>query len=1153
MDDTFTTNEDKSAEVDVQANDFDIDEDILTTSILGVSNGQAIVFSADLVVYVPAPNFAGVDTVTYQVCDNGTPILCDTAIITITVEPLNDDPVLTEIDSTPLPEDSIIVVCTPFSDIDMGDTFIPSICDDADNGTTSVSIENGELCLTYEPNGDYYGLDSVCVMVCDQAGACDSTTVTFEVTPINDSPIAVDDNESIVNTPDIVVDVQANDSDIDGDILTTTIVNTGTILGSVEVLNGDSISYSAPLNFEGTDTIAYQVCDSSSPVLCDTAIVIIQIDLDICQILANDPNHPIGEEDYDGGGVNNATECADGNDPKDTSDDISILEGFVWVDTNSDGIQNPEEAGEENVTVYLIDRTDGFISGNPNRQVNGDTLATTLTDITGRYSFQDIASGLYQIAFDASTSFYGEDFNYTIESQGPATEDNDANSFGLSEIFEHDAGNASETSISAGLLLQPRIGNVMWVTDTKENEEGYIEISFSVGVRNTGRVPLANIALVNDLTHLGSGFMGLKEEPILINSNLANPPQINTNYDGVNDLDIFDTASNSRFEVEEEILVSLIAIVSPQEIDFPLMVQTSVSAIGRDRNNNPFTTINGITRVASDLSDSGQFYTGTNPGEPGDTGSGDDSTLIECFDAKLEVVGNDNVLCIGDQATVEVISSFNNINYEWKIMGEDNVISTTSENTFSPTESTTYIVTVESNNNICLFETRDTIEVIVSDELITNITNNSFDCNEIGSSIELNSNLSGGTAPFVYQWNGPSGFTSTQANPTIVLDSEEVNGLYILEVLDANGCTTRAEVELNLEYAPGTPEAFTEEAVCTASDIILAVNNPDPEQLYRWFRASDNSEIGLGAVLNIANASVNEAGGYYVIANSNNCVSNQSNIVNVLVDEPSMDIAFAGNDEIVCEDNFVLNATPVTDGEGRWVNINTTSTLLSPNQAQTTVTNLQIGENQFAWHVSNGLCIDSSIDTITITYELAPTAQDDVYATEINQTLVNNVIDNDSPNTEEYTISSFVEPQNGELELDNNGVFRYQPSPNFVGTDSYQYELCHLYCPDKCVEATVFITIGEDAECFAPTIMTPNEDGVNDTFVIPCLNNFTNSHMCIYNRWGDEVFRSENYQNDWDGTNQNKGESLPSGTYFYQLQVNDGNDTVLTGYIFVQR
>ena len=266
-----------------------------------------------------------------------------------------------------------------------------------------------------------------------------------------------------------------------------------------------------------------------------------------------------------------------------------------------------------------------------------------------------------------------------------------------------------------------------------------------------------------------------------------------------------------------------------------------------------------------------------------------------------------------------------------------------------------------------------------------------------------------------------------------------------------------------------------------------------------------------------------------------------------------MDIAFAGNDEIVCEDNFVLNATPVTDGEGRWVNINTTSTLLSPNQAQTTVTNLQIGENQFAWHVSNGLCIDSSIDTITITYELAPTAQDDVYATEINQTLVNNVIDNDSPNSEEYTISSFVEPQNGELELDNNGVFRYQPSPNFVGTDSYQYELCHLYCPDKCVEATVFITIGEDAECFAPTIMTPNEDGVNDTFVIPCLNNFTNSHMCIYNRWGDEVFRSENYQNDWDGTNQNKGESLPSGTYFYQLQVNDGNDTVLTGYIFVQR
>jgi gliding motility-associated-like protein len=83
--------------------------------------------------------------------------------------------------------------------------------------------------------------------------------------------------------------------------------------------------------------------------------------------------------------------------------------------------------------------------------------------------------------------------------------------------------------------------------------------------------------------------------------------------------------------------------------------------------------------------------------------------------------------------------------------------------------------------------------------------------------------------------------------------------------------------------------------------------------------------------------------------------------------------------------------------------------------------------------------------------------------------------------------------------------------------------------------------------------MTPNEDGYNDTFIIPCLANYSLSKVCIFNRWGDQVYQSDNYQNDWRGTNQSNDEALPSGTYFYVLEVNDGENTVLTGYIFIER
>ena len=88
-----TTNEDTPVTVDVQSNDSDLDGDALTTTILsGPTNGTAISskwrFS---IAYTPNANFNGTDTLTYVISDGngGT----DTAIVVITVDPVNDAPV----------------------------------------------------------------------------------------------------------------------------------------------------------------------------------------------------------------------------------------------------------------------------------------------------------------------------------------------------------------------------------------------------------------------------------------------------------------------------------------------------------------------------------------------------------------------------------------------------------------------------------------------------------------------------------------------------------------------------------------------------------------------------------------------------------------------------------------------------------------------------------------------------------------------------------------------------------------------------------------------------------------------------------------------------------------------------------------------------
>ncbi|SIO26393.1 DUF7507 domain-containing protein, partial [Algoriphagus halophilus] len=69
-----------------------------------------------------------------------------------------------------------------------------------------------------------------------------------------------------------------------------------------------------------------------------------------------------------------------------------------------------------------------------------------------------------------------------------------------------------------------------------------------------------------------------------------------------------------------------------------------------------------------------------------------------------------------------------------------------------------------------------------------------------------------------------------------------------------------------------------------------------------------------------------------------------------------------------------------------------------------------------------------------------------------------------------------------------------------------------------------------------PNVITPNNDGDNDTFVIQGLGKFVSNEITIFNRYGDHVLEQENYQNDWDAPGQ------VAGTYFYVLTTVDSND-----------
>ena len=141
--------------------------------------------------------------------------------------------------------------------------------------------------------------------------------------------------------------------------------------------------------------------------------------------------------------------------------------------------------------------------------------------------------------------------------------------------------------------------------------------------------------------------------------------------------------------------------------------------------------------------------------------------------------------------------------------------------------------------------------------------------------------------------------------------------------------------------------------------------------------------------------------------------------------------------------------------------------------------------------------------------------------------------------------------QNQNLILDYDGV-------NFVGTDKLTIEVCD----DLGVCAQNLITIqvenlSSEIEVF--NAVAPNSSGDNRFMRIHNLPQ--GNKVSVYSRWGNKVFEVLNYDNAvpgkrFEGLNNN-GKALPSGTYFYKIEIPDGSNLngpeLLTGYISLKQ
>jgi len=352
-DDDYETGEDIQLNVDAAAgvlsNDVEVDGGTLTVTLVqDVSNGTLELNADGSFKYTPAEDYVGPDSFTY-IANNG---VSDTAETTVNIDITErNDAAEAAADAYSGDEDTAIIVTAIdgvlANDTDEeGDTLSAVLVSNAANGNVVLEADGS---FVYTPDADFNGEDSFTYVAHDGTSDSAETTVTLTVAAMPDAPTGVVDAYSVLQDEMLEVNaadgVLSNDFDVDGDSLTATLVS-GPTNGTLSFNDDGSFTYTPDAEFIGMDSFTYMANDGG----LDSSEVTVDLTVGLTA--------------------------------------PSSLSGYVFADTNNDGIRDAVERALGGVTITLSG-TDLF----------GEAVdaMTTVTDANGQYEFRDLLGGEYTI------------------------------------------------------------------------------------------------------------------------------------------------------------------------------------------------------------------------------------------------------------------------------------------------------------------------------------------------------------------------------------------------------------------------------------------------------------------------------------------------------------------------------------------------------------------------------------------------------------------------------------------------------------------------------------------------------------------------------------------------------------------------------------
>ena len=400
IDDTFTGFQEDSLNnfLDVLSNDLttpDANETLRISDVGTASEGGIVSIgpASNHLLYTPGPNFNGTETFTYTITDDDpTNPLTSQGTVTVTVDGVNDHPTPIN-DELTVQEDSVEntldLLANDTDQPDSGETLtIISAGNTTAGGTVTVAADG--LSVLYTPAADHHGVEAFTYTVSDGNGGEATANVAVTSINTNDPPTPAADTFTVTqNTNTNTLDVLANDSNLPdpvGETLTVSAIDTTGTAGTVAIAPDNlTVVYTPATNFLGTDTFTYTLSDGTAEAAPVTVTV-------------------------------NVVEFVPGS-----------LSGFVYIDSNNNGLRDAGEEAFDGVSISLTG-TDDF--------GNAVSLQAT-TDTNGAYSFNDLAPGSYTVAETQPTGQRNGipivDGKDTIGSQGGTIPANDTFAITLTE------------------------------------------------------------------------------------------------------------------------------------------------------------------------------------------------------------------------------------------------------------------------------------------------------------------------------------------------------------------------------------------------------------------------------------------------------------------------------------------------------------------------------------------------------------------------------------------------------------------------------------------------------------------------------------------------------------------------------------------------